>query len=857
MTMNLRKRIPLTTICVGCVILFVISHKLACEPYILDPNFGTHSLHGFTHSDRTQIFAVYFVKQGNDFSYASGDYKSTDRTLHLEGKDKTTVEWTFNLSKYLSTLRRVGGELEEAALLLSQWNPLSPNRARIKMYINDFLFADLRLKVKLLGNYTWKVPTTMNIPGSNWAYPQLFSIVSIPLDVITRNQCMNEPTHFRIVLDNAVYWDIDYVAVKLFSDYRTLDSPWWRQNLGWLTPIYLSATAMLLIMILVKYGPFLKRIVFAYIPKITPKRVYLMSLFAISLRLTLAPFMRSGDLEKYHQVSVITFFYGLDTRTFLSLYGPVWHAVLSMCYPLYLLPSLLAESVYIENLVLKLPLIISDIMISFLLYRIGRRFVNRKRAIIIGLSWLLNPYAIYMSSIWGIHHVLPTMLILLALERLVYGHVKSSALALSAGVFSGLYPIFVLPCFMIAFLRSHEKMKGLQFVNFFFLGSSLLAFPWPFSIAIPLNISFGAGRVGFASLSYTYLMIPPWLAGYWSLALLSVGFAFLCVHIYRKSRTQRGPLQMNQYILLSFLIFYLANTIVFPTYVLWSLPFLIIAYTCTRKLPLGYVALFMALPLLWFSYWTPIGWLFRGGEIFRDTLGLNFSILALLMIVRLLFNANEPKDNTWKLLKRLTLDKATQIILTISCTLIVFAPWFQPSSWTSLWYNMLLPVFFALSAGLALLAIARRMKKLVHRGRLRDLFPFARTRKKAQLVAAGLLTIMLLYNVTGLVLDRFFFAGDSSLFPQSPDAVYFSAIVVMWLLLAFHDLLTTPQSISMITWIAVLQMDYLITRHYITYKILNIATFALDLVILTSILILLFLMDLYRSKANATRRVAV
>lgn len=848
--MNLKKRVVLTTVVIYCIVLCVTAYKLAFEPFIFDPKFGTHSLYGFAHSDRENVFSVYYVKRGTEFSHASGNYELSDQTLHLEGKNETTVEWTFNLDKYLSTLRRVEGKLEEAALLVSQPNPLSSmNQTRIKIHLDDFLFVDTFLSVELLGNYTWNVTTTRNIPGSNYAYPQDFAVIMIPLDRITSDQYINESAHFRITLDENVYWNIDYVAVKLFNDYKMLDFPWWRQNIGWLFSIYISVATILLTIILGKYRRFLKKITLLNMVDIVRKRIYLLLLLCILLRLVLAPFMSSGDLDKYRQVSIITYFYGLDTRTFLSLYGSVWHLVLSAFYPIYLFSStVLGASTYLENLVLKLPVIISDIFISFLLYRIGNRFTDKKRASILSMFWLLNPYAVYMSSIWGIHHVLPTMFIVFALERLVYGHVKSSALALSAGVFSAIYPIFVLPCFLIPLFKSSKRVKSLQFINFFFLGCSILALPWLFSIAIPLNISFGAGRVGFASLSYSYLTIPSWLSGYWSIALLLISFVFLSVYINRKSRTQLDSLQINQYILLSFLLFYLANTLVFPTYVLWSLPFLMIMYICARKVPFSYVALFLTLPLLWFLYWTSLGWLFRGGEIFRDTLGLNFSILCLLIMMRLLFHASKPKNSTQKLFETLDLDKLTQIILTIACTLIVFAPWFQLSHWLNLWNSILRPVFFAFSAGLAIIGIIQRTKKLVYKRKLCDLLRSIHTYKKAQCMAIALLAILLLYNIIVLVLNQFSLLFNSLPILQSPDDSYFSLILILWLLITLYDVLITPQSTSMITWIAILQVDYLITRHYNTYEILNTVTFALDLFILTSVLALLFLMIFYRSK---------
>jgi hypothetical protein len=860
--MNNMKKTLLITVLIWICTLSIIGYKLKYEPYIFDSRFGAQSIYDFDYSDAKHPFTVFYVKKGIDFSYAEGDYQQVNETLSFGGRNVTSVEWKFQAEKYLSAVWQAGGQLQDAALLISQPNPKSPeNGTHVLMYVNNRTIASVILDV-FADNYTWNIPLVWDIPGSNFAYPRHFAEILIPIDFINRlvDTNIKEPICFRIVLERNTDWKIDYVVLRLYNNYETLQSPWWRQNAAALSLVYLCAIITILLVAIWEGRKLLKKVACTRIVSGIRERVrhnspvLLLFIVGISLRLALAiPNLWDWDITVYRGICTLSYSYGLDTRTFLSMYGPIWHGTLMAFYPVYLVLNTYWSLGSLANFVIKLPLVASDGVIAFLLFRIGKRVADENRARTLAACWLLNPYAIWMSSLWGIVHVIPTMFALLALERLIHGRTKSSACALSAAAFSGIYPIvalFLLPCFLVSVHKSLGKMKALEFFSLFSFCSAILAFPWPFSIAIFSNTLQGPGRVAYPALSYSYVVIPPSLLTYSSMFLLLLSSFSLAVYLIRKKSVQLN-LQVNQYIFICFLLPYLSYSLVFPTYVLWSLPFLLIMYFCAHKVPFSYVILFMLFPVLWILYWGPIGWISgQGTEVFRDVFGLNFSALCMLIIMKLAFaDSNQKNLSSSHNARTSILTRSTQLISVISCIFIVFAPWIQLPVWVEYWNHVFEPFFFALSMSLLAIVVIRDLKILTDRKMAHTLIHKPR---RIQLVPLALLVAMWSYNMT-LLLSDYVFPSIHNSFPilfRFQGDVYFPMILIMLLPTIIYDIISTHQNMhaSMIAWIAFLQIDYSLTRHFEAYATRLEVPFILDLPMLTTMFILLLFMTLYQSK---------
>ena len=864
------KKTLLIAVLIWICILSIIGYKLKYEPYIFDSRFGAQSIYDFDYSDGKNPFTVFYVEKGIDYSTAEGDFQRVNETLNFGGGKETSVEWKFQTEKYLSAVWQAGGQLQDATLLISQPNPKSTkNGTRVLILVDNYTISDVILDV-FSNYYTWDMPLVWDIPGSNCAYPMHFAAISIPRDLINRLVDVNtkEPVCIRIVLGENVDWKIDYVALRLYNDYKTLQSPWWRQNATGLSLGYLCAMITILLVALWQFRKPLNnmtraRIVRGVTERIRPNSpVLLLFIVGISLRLILAAsnleWYWNGDITGYRGVCTLSYSYGLDTRTFMSMYGPIWHGTLMVFYPLHLFLNTF-WSFESSNFFIYLPLVVSDVVIAFLLFRIGKRVADENLARKLAACWLLNPFAIMMSGLWGIVHVIPTMFALLALERLIHGRIKSSACALSAAAFSGIYPIvalFLLPCFLVSMHKSLGKVKTLEFFSLFSFCSAILALPWPFSIAIFFNTLQGSGRVAFPALSYSYLIVPPSLLTYLSMFLLLLSSLSLIVYLIRKKSIQLN-LQINRYIFICFLLPYLSYSLVFPTYVLWSLPFLLIICFCTYKVPFSYVILFMLFPVLWMLYWGPVGWISGPGtEVFRDIFGLNFSALCALMLMKLAFADSDRQDLSISNSARASiLTRSSQVISVVSCILIVFAPWIRLPIWVESWNQVLEPFFFILSVSLLIIVVIRNLNILIDRKRTPG--PLYKIRG-TQLVPLALLVTMWTYNLI-LLLSNYVLPSIHDSFPilfRSQGNVYFSAILVMLIPTIMYDMIFTHQNVHspIITWITFLQIDYSLTRHFETYATKLAPPFILDLAMLMAMFTFLLFTASSQSKLSETRR---
>ncbi|MBE3115800.1 hypothetical protein IMZ68_01215, partial [Candidatus Bathyarchaeota archaeon] len=135
------------------------------------------------------------------------------------------------------------------------------------------------------------------------------------------------------------------------------------------------------------------------------------------------------------------------------------------------------------NSVVKIPFLISDVAIAFLLYKIVEELTHSK-----GLAekaaflWFLNPFVIWISAGWGMWDTLPALFSLVAFFFLLRKKYALSAVFLSLGVASKMYPALFLVPIAIYLLKSSPvgaKWKNcLQFFSVFTITSVLLFLPY-------------------------------------------------------------------------------------------------------------------------------------------------------------------------------------------------------------------------------------------------------------------------------------------------------------------------------------------------------------------------------------------
>ncbi|MEM3087528.1 MAG: hypothetical protein QXP20_00155, partial [Candidatus Bathyarchaeia archaeon] len=181
-------------------------------------------------------------------------------------------------------------------------------------------------------------------------------------------------------------------------------------------------------------------------------------LFAISvavvIQLLLAPFTQDPHdvlywrLTGYYLVVERVNPYTVEECGFT--YPPLWMAVIAVFYSISRLFANPALPSYVSGLVerffIKMPLVLASIGVGYILYRLLTKVTgSSSKASAAVLLWFLNPYVIWINSIWGMFDVFPTLCTLLSVEHFFNKQYDRSAVFLGMGIGFKMYPIILIP----------------------------------------------------------------------------------------------------------------------------------------------------------------------------------------------------------------------------------------------------------------------------------------------------------------------------------------------------------------------------------------------------------------------------
>src|SRR3989344_2343045 len=245
-----------------------------------------------------------------------------------------------------------------------------------------------------------------------------------------------------------------------------------------------------------------------------PIFIFLAITIAFLLRAYLTRYGNTGDVTafaewglRYHQLDPTQFYFDKDWYYTYPTYPPASILMYSFLYWLYDKRYILAE---IHNaiklipsnfilffsrpypldpfyfgygyyLLLKLPIIISDIFLSILIYKVIYILAKREILAVCGfLFYLFNPLTIFLSSVWGQSESLVALLgvisfVLLSQRRFI---VSAPFLFLSLYI-KPTWAIF-LPFYLFAFFSLKPKFKDIL-VSFFLSFIIFLSLTLPFS----------------------------------------------------------------------------------------------------------------------------------------------------------------------------------------------------------------------------------------------------------------------------------------------------------------------------------------------------------------------------------------
>jgi hypothetical protein len=292
-------------------------------------------------------------------------------------------------------------------------------------------------------------------------------------------------------------------------------------------------------------------------------------------------------------------------------------------------------------LLVKLPLIAADILIAFILFKLGKLlWPMTSRPCVAALLWFANPYAIFVTEMMGAVDVVPVMTIMLALLLVVKRKHVLGAASLAAGIALKLFPLVTIP----ALLYSSRVAGGPRRVKI--LISALLAvlglityvswsqFPFSQAYYTQATTEFILGTESLYGLAVT----PDFIG----LATFAVVISYLLAYEFRPDFFQR-PLMLALFALLAYVAFLDFQV----EYILWVIPLFVIAnINLKRTVPLFVMILVTAFTLGFLTadgFTTSSGWslLFfnRSSEWANVLLSSQFIDLVLRPTLRTLLTA--------------------------------------------------------------------------------------------------------------------------------------------------------------------------------------------------------------------------
>lgn len=192
------------------------------------------------------------------------------------------------------------------------------------------------------------------------------------------------------------------------------------------------------------------------------------------LRIAIAPFTSHAYDILGCKMAVRTYFEQGELSPFyekLSLFyswtsPPIWFFILLLFYAPYVFLRVLGMPDFrvgfqpvlaVESLFIKLPLILSDVLSAYLIYRICKRCNLDERVSRLATAvYLLNPFGIWISSVWGMFDSLAVLFMLVGLYFLLDGKIFASSLIWGFGV--KWYTLGLIPCLsVVSFFRNRKK----------------------------------------------------------------------------------------------------------------------------------------------------------------------------------------------------------------------------------------------------------------------------------------------------------------------------------------------------------------------------------------------------------------
>jgi len=319
------------------------------------------------------------------------------------------------------------------------------------------------------------------------------------------------------------------------------------------------------------------------------------------------------------------------------------------------------------NSIIKVPLLISDILIALLLYKIVKELTgNQGMAEKASFILFLNPYLIWISSGWGMFDTIPALFTVASLFFLIRKKIYLSSICLALAVASKLYPaLFLIPLtfYLVKTPQSESEQTNnlLKFYLTFFATSIILFLPFLLTMWSPVVSKVGGIIAGSFQFSLTYWSVLFYAQDYlYQATIISLTiFSSLLLLVSWKIRAlsfNQPHFELAAAMLPCILIIYLSIRTVVEQFFVWALPSIVILcliggvketkYWAMSLIAIAHSIFNCLLPryLLAVSPWfgdTLVSIVqifdFPGRVILLIILGSSFSILAATLLIESLF----------------------------------------------------------------------------------------------------------------------------------------------------------------------------------------------------------------------------
>ncbi len=238
---------------------------------------------------------------------------------------------------------------------------------------------------------------------------------------------------------------------------------------------------------------------------------------------------------------------------------------------------------WLFHLLENVPLILSDTLLGLLLYRVvARRFGKPQKALQAFALFYLNPYVIWITSVWGTFDTLPTYFALFGTLLFLEKRGFASGTTFGIAIALKFFPAFLL----LSLVLGLHKRVDRHFIRNLLAGVAvvLAIVSIPFLVSDPIAYLRGiwspAGGVFVGNLSVWSLLLglgiqnlPAWIAVL-NIAAIVVLIALISWIVGKHQSLSANPALWIDLIVLALLVFYALFRIINDQYVFWIIPFL-------------------------------------------------------------------------------------------------------------------------------------------------------------------------------------------------------------------------------------------------------------------------------------------